>query len=1317
MNMSGELSVFQRDTSHSPSPEEQGQEEEDEDWAIGLAFSSERHTDRIEGLEECAQNWRLKDRMKTVSVALILCLNVGVDPPDVVKTQPCARLECWIDPLAMSPQKALEAIGVNLQKQYERWQPRARYKQTLDPTADEIKKVTSTLRRNAKDERVLFHYNGHGVPKPTANGEIWVFNRSYTQYIPLSIYDLQTWMWSPSIYVFDCSNAGMIVDAFQQFADQHQREYEQLMAQSRNTLPSQMTPPPNFKQCIQLAACATNQILPMNAELPADLFTACLTTPIKIALRWFVLQNTSRLVPRMTLESVDKIPGQLNDRRTMLGELNWIFTAITDTIAWNSLPRDVFQRLFRQDLLVASLFRNFLLAERILKSYDCTPVSWPKLPPTSQHPMWSAWDLALDICLSQLPGILEGKETFQNSPFFEEQLTAFQVWLSHGSQKRSPPEQLPIVLQVLLSQVHRLRALELLGRFLDLGPWAVNLALSVGIFPYVLKLLQSSARELRPLLLFIWTKILAVDVTCQADLVRDGGHKYFLSVLQDTSVPDDQRTLAAFVVSRVVWNHPVGQEAVAQVAFISNTLEMVYEKDRLLRQWLVIGIGLAWHNAIAARWSAIRDSAHEKLFPLLRDPIPEVRAATAYALGTFIRSGGKTERNELANKIDQAVALQLLNVVNSEASPLVRKEIVSALQWIVLIFESTFIQMAIQQLEEEKIKDSNLLSPNVEVALTSSGSLQRPSRRSRAASSNITNLGTSPELSESGFFHSMNSVNPDHIRRAVSISSLSSLTSSTLPSLAFNTIYVKMWHGLSNMEKDPYFEVSNMAKKLTDYVRNKAKELLAARDTDLGRAYTYSNSSNDSMDKTIYIGDSPPPASVQRTTPSFSRIRKRSIPSTIVEEGETSKELKDPLVVTGFIEWCAKHFAEPAASNEDIQLNSKPNHEKELSIEFEICGRTRERDTEMYYTREWRYARNATVRREAKEECQRPTKAKMKEVFCNRNPLVPSVIRFHPYDPWLAVADKDGCTVWDWERSVRLVHFNNQQQPRAARITSMEFVNGHDDALLLIGADDGSCRIWRDFIRTGSRLSSGTVEDSSAVSLVSAWNCIAEMTPSTRCSGLVLDWNQDSLQLLATGDVRLIRIWDVERELKVSDFPTGSENCVTSIHHSPRDRSLFVAACGDGSVRLFDKRCNAQKSRVMTWREHTAWVIDCEWISTDGATNLVSGSLAGDIRFMDPRHPTSVHTVVTAPNSQGMTAMAVHPKANLFACGIVGQHISVHDQEGEVCSTIAYHDGGGILGSKIAAVSCLTFHPHRVCLAAGGMDSMISVFSSDKSKK
>jgi regulator-associated protein of mTOR len=431
----------------------------------------------------------------------------------------------------MPPQKALEAIAMKLQKQYEQLQPRARYKQSLDPTVEEVKKLCVSLRRNAhsngKPERILFHYNGHGVPKPTVNGELWVFNKSYTQYIPLSLYDLQQWVATPAIYVYDCSNAGQIVESFNQFSVQRERELDLNIQQSKmegveaaavaseittvtnnNTthetastttsngiqndcnsdgsnisqseprkLPLPQVPlPSEFKRCIQLAACGKDELLPMNPDLPADLFTSCLTTPIKIALQWFIKHNSGKLLPGVTAESLEKIPGQLSDRRTMLGELNWIFTAITDTIAWNVLPKKLFQELFRQDLLVASLFRNFLLADRIMRSYNCTPVSSPELPSTCHHPMWQAWDLAVDSCLCQLPRLLtDSTAVYEHSNFFSEQLTAFQVWLNLGNHELSPPEQLPIVLQVLLSQVHRLRALDLLSRFLDLGPWAVSL--------------------------------------------------------------------------------------------------------------------------------------------------------------------------------------------------------------------------------------------------------------------------------------------------------------------------------------------------------------------------------------------------------------------------------------------------------------------------------------------------------------------------------------------------------------------------------------------------------------------------------------------------------------------------------------------------------------------------------------------------------------------------------------------------------------------------------------------------------------------------
>jgi regulator-associated protein of mTOR len=123
----------------------------------------------------------------------------------------------------------------------------------------------------------------------------------------------------------------------------------------------------------------------------------------------------------------------------MLGELNWIFTAITDTIAWNTLPRDLFQKLFRQDLLVASLFRNFLLAERVMRSYDCTPVSQPSLPHTHQHGMWKAWDLAVDVALAQLTAILDNGAIYRSSTFFEEQLTAFEVRSNNCMLWQDPP--------------------------------------------------------------------------------------------------------------------------------------------------------------------------------------------------------------------------------------------------------------------------------------------------------------------------------------------------------------------------------------------------------------------------------------------------------------------------------------------------------------------------------------------------------------------------------------------------------------------------------------------------------------------------------------------------------------------------------------------------------------------------------------------------------------------------------------------------------------------------------------------------------------
>lgn len=114
------------------------------------------------------------------------------------------------------------------------------------------------------------------------------------------------------------------------------------------------------------------------------------------------------------------------------------------------------------------------------------------------------------------------------------------------------------------------------------------------------------------------------------------------------------------------------------------SLVQIADGNTLLRQWLAICLGHLWQNYDKARWSGVRDLAHEKLFPLLEYPEPEVRTAAVYALGTFISSVTEhKDRTEHANNIDRSIAMTLINVTGNDMSPLVRMELVAALQWMV----------------------------------------------------------------------------------------------------------------------------------------------------------------------------------------------------------------------------------------------------------------------------------------------------------------------------------------------------------------------------------------------------------------------------------------------------------------------------------------------------------------------------------------------------------------------------------------------------------------------------------------------------------
>ncbi|RDA85468.1 hypothetical protein CP532_1022 [Ophiocordyceps camponoti-leonardi (nom. inval.)] len=1268
-----------------------------------MYFTDKRHetTGKPKPLDYELQDWRQRDRLKTVSAALAVCLNIGVEPPDQLKTTPGAKLEAWTDPTIPPIQKALENIGKALQSQYETLAIRARYKQYLDPSVEETKKFCVSLRRNAKDERVLLHYNGHGVPKPTASGEIWVFNKTYTQYIPVSLYDLQHWLQAPTIFVWDCSEAGNILTNYHRFVEKHDEEEDE--AAERDPHYERV----NYRPYIHLAACAVKENLPTNPLLPADLFTACLTTPIEMALWFFVLQNP--LKTNLTPERAKQLPGRLQERRTPLGELNWIFTAITDSIAWTTLPRDLFRKFFRQDLMVAALFRNFLLAQRVMTVYGCHPQSYPALPDTHQHPLWETWDLAVDMALAQLP-MLERKDSegvdydYQNSTFFTEQLTAFDVYLTRGdAMAQKPPDQLPVVLQVLLSQQHRVRALILLGRFLDLGPWSVQLALSIGIFPYVLKLLQSAAAELKPVMVFIWARLIAVDLSCQQDLIKDSGYSYFAQILKPSEgLPvvdsDEHKAMCAFILAMLCKGYKNGQMVCNQTDIMTYCLaHLQNENNPLLRQWACLCISQLWQGLPEPKWRGIRENAYVKLAFLIRDPSCEVRAAMIHAMTTFL---GIPDLTDEVARIEESIAWTILDM-GTDGSPMVRREFLVFVSHFITRFENKFLVTAYEQLQEEK--DYMLFPPQ-----------------------------------DDGQDHKMglHYTRPENRNRDGTIKS-------SAHGLSHNTVYMALWKHALILSVDPHPEVQREATIVVDYVHNaliessigenaqalmkdiqrRAKKATQRqppremlRNGVRGAPNTPPMTSPGLLRRTAsllfqsFIGgddrmspngvpsprqqpprsvsakipadqvSAPPEQNDQINAPAAYNVAREPL-SGAFQERDPTKLPAIPLK-SGFLEWSIEYFREP-------QMKAS---------EADEPGSTE------YNERLWRRARNETLLRETQPLKQLAGSHKWNnQLGMVNNGAQPAKMTFHQYEDHLAVSD-DGntVTVWDWKKQGRLSKFSNGN-PEGSKISDMKFINEDDQAFLLTGSSDGVIRVYRNY------------DSDKTIELATSWRALTHMVPSNVNSGMVFDWQQVTGRILVAGDVRVIRVWYAAHETCIMDVPARSGSCVTSLTSDQMTGNIFVAGFGDGAVRVFDTRERPQDSMVRKWKDES----DRQWIKSvhmqrGGQRELLSASRNGKVKVWDIRMDRPLLSIQATRDT--LRTMSTHEHLPVFAVGTSQHAVKVFNLDGRELSRLEPYSSF-LQQNRGGPISATAFHPHRPILgcAARG-DYHVNLFTCERAE-
>ncbi|XP_021723230.1 regulatory-associated protein of TOR 1-like isoform X3 [Chenopodium quinoa] len=1195
------------------------------------------------------------------------------------------------DPLALPPQKALEAIGKALKLQYERWQPKAQYKYKLDPTVEEVERFCNIYRSFVKKKRILFHYNGHGVPKPTSDGVMWLLNRSYTQYIRLRVTELDSWLKSPSIYVFDCSAAGNIVNAF----------IELINASISSGA---------AKDCILLAACEAHETLPQSAEFPADLFTSCLTTPVQMALRW--LCKRSLLHESLDHSLIDNIPGCLSDRKTLLGELNWIFTAVTDTIAWNVLPRDLFQRLFRQDQLVASLFRNFLLAERIMRSANCSPISYPMLPPTHQHHMWDAWDMAAEICLSQLPSLIHDPTAeFQPSPFFPEQLTAFEVWLAHGSEQKKPPEQLAIVLQALFSQCHRFRALELLARFLDMGPWAVDLALSIGNFPTLLKLLPTAAPELQQTLVFIWSKILAHDKSCQVDLVKVGGYTYFIRFLDSLEAFPEQRAMAAFVLAVIVDGHKEGQKACIESGLLDVCLKHLQDStpnnaqsEPLFLQWLCLCLGKMWEGFTEAQLLGLQAGAAVISSSLLSKPQSEVRAAAVFVLGTFLgvgfnssTDGGDECDDDEKLKAEITIIRNLLSVV-SDGSPLVRAEVAVALARFAFGHNKHLKAVAAMYWKSQPNTGVSTLGSIITSQigmLRIGGDSTLIIRDGRVSTSNpLATTGImhgSPLLDDSSQYSDSGASN-DSVGNGI----MNHVRSRPLDT----SVYMDCILSMCTLAKDPSPRIARLGRRVLSIIgiEQVARPIVpstsnarpsehitsaAVRLSGLARSSSWFDMNSGHFPLTFRT----PPISIPKAS-YLTRIR-RVYSSEFRPHllNSPALGLADPLGYGGsdantecsllprsnIYNWSYGHFSKP--------LLKPPDDAEEL-----------------------------LAKREAKErstldlivKCQNYSVSKLYNQIASWDTKFENGTKttlLQPFSPVVIAADeKKHIRVWNYEEPALLNTFDNHEFHDSG-ISKLCLLNELDDSLLLVASGDGNVRIWKDYMEMGKQ------------KLVTAFSSLPVHGPTICNLNANVDWQQQSGYLFVAGDVPSIKVWDLDKEQLLHSIPSSPDNSISALVASQVHGGQFAAGFADGSVRIFDIR--TPEMLVCAAHPHIQRIERVVGIGFQPGLDLgkiVSASQAGDIQFLDIRNHSDAYLTIDAHRGT-LTALAVHRHAPIVASASSRQLIKIFSLEGEQLGTIRCHPS--FMAQKSGSISCLTFHPYQVLLAAGAANSFVSLYADD----
>lgn len=221
----------------------------------------------------------------------------------------------------------------------------------VDSKFTSLNNFSASLNINGSFIRV-FHYIGIGFPNPRENA-ICVNNGGFSESDWYRMDNFKQANIGPTLFIFDCNKAEILKDS---------------LTTNLNTTSDFNT----FPRLSAMFACGANETLHIPEHLPKNLFTCILIDPIRAV--------------NALVHNVD------SKHEASFSVLLLIFS---EAIALDTLDTSLFKSFFRGCDSINKLWRHFLLAQRLMKSFGITCSAIPRLPDCSEHPLWQQFEYSL----------------------------------------------------------------------------------------------------------------------------------------------------------------------------------------------------------------------------------------------------------------------------------------------------------------------------------------------------------------------------------------------------------------------------------------------------------------------------------------------------------------------------------------------------------------------------------------------------------------------------------------------------------------------------------------------------------------------------------------------------------------------------------------------------------------------------------------------------------------------------------------------------------------------------------------------------------